>query len=135
MEIKQPIIDYFSNREDILSVYLFGSIVSGKADKKSDVDIAVFLRKDVRKEDYAEKIILMTDELSRILDKEIDIVVLNNANTFLKFQIIKNGVRLLECERIDNRRFEASAIIEYLDFLPIRRKMEESLINYIKKGA
>ena len=135
MDIKQLIVDYFSNRKDILSVYLFGSRVKDNSDKSSDVDIAVFFKKDIRREDYTKKVMLLTDELSRILDKEIDIVVLNNVNSFLKFQIIRNGIRLIECEKINNRRFEAMSIVEYLDFLPIRRRMEESLVNYIKKGA
>jgi len=77
----------------------------------------------------------MMDELSRILDKNIDIVVLNSANSFLKFQIIKSGLRLCEDKERKSRGFEARAIMEYFDFLPIRNRLEEALVNNIKEGA
>ncbi len=72
------------------------------------------------------------DELSSILDKDIDVVILNKATSFLKFQTIKNGIRVYEQPTRANRDFEARSIMEYFDFRPIRRKLEAALINNIK---
>jgi predicted nucleotidyltransferase len=142
MKIINLLTDYFSDRDEILSVYLFGSaaldksgLPAGQAGKDSDVDIAVLFSDSIKAKDYAGKIISMTDGISRILDKEVDIVALNSADCILRFQVIKKGIRIVERDRIGNRRNEARSVIEYLDFIPMRRMMEESLIKRIKKGA
>ena len=134
-EIKEAIRDYFARQKDVMCVYLFGSTVSGKTHKTSDVDIAVLFKEDAPQEEHGRRSLLATDELSRVLDKEIDIVVLNNANCFLKFQIIKNGLRLYERKDRKGREFEARAMMEYFDFLPIRRRLEEALVSHIQTGA
>ena len=99
------------------------------------MDIAVLFKEDAPQEEHGRRSLLATDELSRVLDKEIDIVVLNNANCFLKFQIIKNGLRLYERKDRKGREFEARAMMEYFDFLPIRRRLEEALVSHIQTGA
>lgn len=74
------------------------------------------------------------DDLSSILDKNVDVVVMNEASCFLSFQIIKNGVKIHErADRIDHS-FEARTIVEYFDFIPVRRRLEEALVNRIKEG-
>ncbi|PIP19532.1 MAG: nucleotidyltransferase [Candidatus Omnitrophica bacterium CG23_combo_of_CG06-09_8_20_14_all_41_10] len=135
MKIQEAVKDYFSGQKDVVSVYLFGSTATGKTHSTSDVDIAVFFQSSLPQEEQSSRSLLMMDELSRILDKNIDIVVLNSANSFLKFQIIKSGLRLCEDKERKSRGFEARAIMEYFDFLPIRNRLEEALVNNIKEGA
>lgn len=135
MALKETITEYFTKQKDTVCVYLFGSTAAGKAHRSSDVDIAVLFGRDVPREEYSGRAILIADELSRQLDKNIDVAVLNSAGSFMKFQVIKNGIRIYEHKERRNREFEARTIAEYFDFLPIRRKMEGALIKHIKEGA
>lgn len=132
MDIKDTIRDYFVTKKNVLCVYLFGSVATRKESKFSDVDIAVLFGTDVSQEEYSQKSLSIMDELSRILDRDIDVVVLNKASSFLKFQIIKYGLRIYEHPERTEHGFEARTIVEYLDFLPLRRRLETALINNIK---
>jgi len=134
MQIKEMIKSYAEKRKDILCVYLFGSIVSGKQNKFSDVDIAILFDDSVRQEEYSQSGLSLIDALSAVLDKNVDVVILNNANSFLKFRIIKTGIRVYERPNRGSRLFEARSVIEYFDFLPIREMLEKALINNIRRG-
>lgn len=135
MKIQEAVKDYFSGQKDVVCAYLFGSTAAGKTHQASDVDIAVLFQEGLPQEEQSSRSLLMMDELSRILDKDIDVVVLNSANSFLKFQVIKSGLRICEDKERKSRGFEARAVMEYFDFLPIRNRLEEALINNIKEGA
>ncbi|MBU1121929.1 MAG: nucleotidyltransferase domain-containing protein [Candidatus Omnitrophota bacterium] len=125
--------DYFKTQKEILCVYLFGSEAVNKENKFSDVDLGVFLDDSIRQIFFTQKKISLIDEISRRLDKDVDIVVLNNSSSFLKFQVIKTGVRIYERADRSEHNFEAWAIIEYLDYLPIRKRLEKALIDKMKE--
>lgn len=134
MEVKNIIHSYFIKQDDVLCVYLFGSVAAGKEHERSDVDMAVLFDESVKKERYFEKKMSIADDISRRLDKNADIIILNEADAFLKFQVFKNGVRVYEREDRSEHNFEAKALLEYFDFLPIRQRMEEALIKRIKEA-
>ena len=132
MNIREAIRDYFAKQKDVLCVYLFGSVASGKENRFSDVDIAVLFDKRAPREEYSRRVLLMMDELSGLLDKNVDMVALNDAASFLKFQVIKSGERIYESLDRHSRDFESAAIIEYFDFFPIRTRLEAAMISGIK---
>jgi len=132
MDIKDIIKDYFGKQKDVLCVYLFGSAAIGRENKFSDVDIAVLFDSDVLPAQYTQKRLSIMDDLSSIFDRDVDVVVLNNTSSFLKFQVIKNGIRVYERQGRVEHNFETKTIMEYFDFLPIRKRLEATLINNIK---
>ena len=132
MDIKETIRDYFAKQKDALCVYLFGSVATGKENRFSDVDIAVLFDDRASRDEYSRRVLFMMDELSILLDKNVDIVVLNEASSFLKFQIIKSGVRIYEHPDRHSRDFESAAVIEYFDYLPTRNRLEAAMISGIK---
>ncbi len=50
MNIKNTIRNYFSKQKHVLCVYLFGSAITGKENKFSDVDIAVLFDSSISPE-------------------------------------------------------------------------------------
>lgn len=116
----------------ILAVYLFGSQAKGKARKYSDIDIAVLFDKNVREKDYTDKQVDIMTNLSGFLNKEIDVIVLNTASLFLRYHILKSGMKIYERPRRTDHSFEALAIVQYLDFLPIKNRIENGLLAKIK---
>lgn len=134
MDIKNVIREYFGKQESVLCVYLFGSTATAKENKFSDVDVAVLFDNSLPQEQYTQKSLSIMDELSSILDRNMDVLALNKASSFLKFQIIKDGLLIYERRDRVKRDFEANAIVEYFDFLPVRKKLETALIKSIKEG-
>ncbi|MEW5758196.1 MAG: nucleotidyltransferase domain-containing protein [Candidatus Omnitrophota bacterium] len=132
-DIKEKLNGYFSAQRKIKFAYLFGSAASNKTNKFSDIDIAVFLNENISIQEYSDRKLSIMNDLSKIFDKNIDIVILNNANSFLKYQVLKNGVEVYESYKGANRNFKVYAVLEYFDFLFIRRNMEDALIRRIKE--
>lgn len=97
--------------------------------------MAVLFTNDVPREEYSHRSLQSVDDLSRMLDKEVDVVALNSADSFLKFQILKNGLRIYERQDRNGRDFEARAMMEYFDFLPVRRRLEEAFVRHINEGV
>ncbi|MFH1413078.1 MAG: nucleotidyltransferase domain-containing protein [bacterium] len=102
-------------------IVIFGSFASGKHRKDSDLDIAVLGSKEVS---FNEQISL-TNELSLIFNKNIDLSILNRANPLLLFQASKNPI-LLYGRRQDFLKFKLYAFNAYNDYAPYF-EMEKNL--------
>lgn len=132
MDLEHTILEYFSVRQDVMCVYLFGSAAAGRQRPGSDVDIAVLLSSEVPAQDYTDRALCFMDDLSRRLNRNVDIVILNKAHAFLKYQIFKSGRKIYEHSSRDSHDFEVRSLVEYLDFLPVRQRLEEALVSHIK---
>ena len=116
----ERIIHYFRDRDEVSALYLFGSSAKGKKTKESDIDIAVLLdgswlhKKDIEK--FRKKYYEASPHFSL---RRVDIVILNTAPVFLKYQVIKTGKILFDRNRKLRVGFTEKTINEYLDFKPI----------------
>lgn len=102
--------DYFENNKNILLAFIFGSEAKGVAGEESDLDIAVYLKK----EDEEDRIWL---DLSRITAKNIDLISLNNAPASLISNIFKTGIPLAIKDRKLYLDLYLSSSLEAEDFL------------------
>lgn len=118
----------------VFAAYLFGSQIKGKSNKYSDIDIAILFDDEVKEEDYTDKQIAIMANLNKALNKETDIIVLNKSSLFLKYHILKEGIKIYERSGRKEHNFEAYTIIQYLDFLPIKNRIEKGLLSKIKKA-
>ncbi len=118
----------------ILAIYIFGSQVKGEPNKYSDIDIAILFDDKVKQKDYTDKQITVMTNLSGRLNKEVDVVILNRVSLFLRYHILKEGIKIYERPDRNEHNFEAQAIIEYFDFLPIKEKIEKGLLAKIKEA-
>lgn len=132
-DYKKMLNEYFRNKPNILCVYLFGSVANAKESPSSDVDIAVLYNNSVSASKYTDQQIDTSIDLSLLLDKNVDVIILNRAAPYLKFQIIQKGIRVYENPKRESRIFEARSILEYFDFEPIKNLLELSLIKRIKE--
>lgn len=122
------------NEHNILVAYLFGSESKDKANKYSDIDIAILFDANAAKVDYTDKQIAIMTNLSEALNKEVDIIILNRASLFLKYHILKEGIKIYERPNRNEHNFEAIAIMQYFDFLPIKNRIENGILSKIKEG-
>lgn len=134
--VKSRLLPFFSAREEVAFAYLFGSVAKGTAGKLSDIDIAVFLDPLHIRQDcgYGYKSELLV-ELRALLASEVDLVILNDVSTVLKFQVLKSGI-LIFCRSEDSRRtFHENAIKYYLDIKPLLKVQSQYLHKRLAEGT
>jgi len=107
-----------STDNNVLFGYLFGSYASGTPNSRSDVDMALFL-----KNTSLDAQLQINYELSKLLRKDVDLVVLNSIkNIYLLEDILRNGVLLKDNQgRIE---FELKKEHEILDYKAFKRYID-----------
>lgn len=134
-------------REKLMSVfqhygvtccYLFGSRAGQDFYPNSDIDLAVIFSKfSGTKHDLALEV-EMHDAFAEILKPlEVDLLFLQKAPIYLKFDVIKNG-KVIYCADEEFRTdFEAITVRDYLDFKPVLdtyyREMVETILEKSSK--
>lgn len=126
--------DYAMHDNSILAIFLFGSQVKGKTNKYSDIDIGILFDEKIKKENYTDTQISIITNLTDRLNKEVDVIILNKASLFLKYYILKDGVKIYERAGREEHNFEAISILQYFDFLPIKNRIENGLLRKIKEA-
>lgn len=117
---------------DIKLIYIFGSYAKGNNNANSDLDIAVLLNNDY---DPMDKLSLIGDLTSIFKRNDIDLVILNSANSVLKHQVIKYG-KLIFMENEDIKvNFEVRVLKEYMDMEPFRRTQRTYINEWFKNTA
>ena len=117
VDIEQILIQKLQNIDGIEFAYLFGSYANGSFNDRSDVDIALYLKKD----NFDMQLDISFD-LSRRLEKDVDLVILNKAkNLYLIEDIIQNGIVLKDSDkRFD---FELKKHHQFLDFKEFKKRI------------
>ena len=111
-DIFQKHIDKFIKEFDISLIYIFGSFAKGTNRPNSDIDIAVLLDREI---DVYTKLDILGELVDIFKREDIDLVILNNVNEVLKFQIIKYG-KIIYMESLYTKvMFESRTMSEYMD--------------------
>ena len=107
----------FSEHDEIVAAYLFGSYAEGYARGDSDIDIGLLLSDNSNIGAMYPVHVAGELEDATGTKREMDVRILNNGTLRFLHQVLKG--RLLFC-RDDKKRvdFETSAIDRYLDFKP-----------------
>ena len=126
-EIPEDLAAFFKGEDRVLVAYLFGSYVRGDQTSRSAIDVAVLLSDAPRK--MLDYYLHLVDGLSKILERDVDLVILNMAPPLLKYQVIKNGLVIYSRDEASRVRFEAKALSEYLDFSLMIARYDECLIK------
>ncbi len=114
-----------NEKREILLTFLFGSFASKRIHPLSDIDIGILFRTvpDI----YA--INDLTEELSSLLQRDVDLVVLNHASPVLKMQVLKNGILIYVSDRRHFHQFFVDTVNQYDDLKRIRRNCEDSILK------
>ena len=113
----------------IIAIYLFGSFVKGTERKKSDIDLAFVFNEYFYKEDpfrALQKAELFSLEISRQLQKTVDVVILNSTSLIFAYHVVSKGVCLYESTTVDKILYEIAIQNKYEDFMPFIRELRES---------
>lgn len=124
-DIIEMLKEYFKDKEETLLVFIFGSLVGGHMTRESDVDIAILFK---RMPDFKE-ILHLKDEVSELMKRETDIVVLNNSSPIIRMQVLKNGVLVVNKNSAIYNDFFVRTIKEYDDLKRLRKEIEENILR------
>ena len=127
-KIIAKIIEYFKSKNEVVSVYLFGSYVKEKQHKKSDLDIAVLVSNNIDN-NYSVELFDLIKEV------EIEIKILNDTQLFFQFQVIKTGKKIYCSDEKYRIRYEARVMSEYQDFKPYIDYYNKCMHKHIKEGT
>ena len=117
--------DFFKYKGKIVLVFVFGSFVTGRITSHSDIDIAILFESlpDVYETNQ------LRDELTELLNRDTDVIVLNNASPILRMQVLKTGVLILSKERRYFHQFFVDTVNQYDDLKRIRKNCEDSILR------
>ena len=113
--------------------YLFGSEAKGSPGPLSDIDIAILVNKGLAKPERFDLRLRLSNELSSIMGRRVDVVVLNDAPVQLSFEIIKYGEVLLCSDRFVRVDFEHGVLSRYLDRRYYDKRYAETTLRRISR--
>ena len=120
----QKLQTFFAGEENVRLAFLIGSFAAGTARPDSDVDVAVLFG---RVPDYMD-VLGLRDRLSVLMEREADLVVLNDAGAVIRMQVLKTGIRL-RAEQGAYEEFFVRTVNEYDDLKQIRAPIEEAVLR------
>ena len=89
--------------------YIFGSVARGAAGPLSDIDIAVFLSKEGKRNKHE-----IAGKISGFIGPEhIDTVILNDAPLLMQFNVVKENIVIKDSN--ERQKFEYIVMNNYLD--------------------
>lgn len=124
--IIKEIKDYFAEKDEIIAVYLFGSLSKENYKKDSDIDIALMIKdreNKVEEFDYRLKVI---NELEKLLNSEVDIIIFSHVNLKMQHQIL-SGELILANDNRQRVEMEKSSLKRYLDMKYFYKIYEDKL--------
>jgi hypothetical protein len=129
-DMNKRIIHFFKAQEKVIAVYLFGSYARGRAADRSDIDLAILVDPDAKVDKFELKRDMMIG-LSKLLRKEIHLVILNTAGEVLSAQIFKHGKCLYNSKPRILSEFKMVQFSKIADFGYLRKVMEKGFTRKI----
>lgn len=127
---------FFEGRPEVVFAYLFGSQAKGTAGPISDVDLAIFI--DPLCTPQTGAFGYQSDlsvELQSLLEKEVDLIILNDASTMLKYQVLRDGSLIYCRSEKERQRFHEQTVAQYLDFQPFLKVQSYYLHKRLAEGV
>lgn len=114
----------------VSAVYLFGSRARSQEGPLSDYDFGILLNEKISPKKYFDaKLSLMALFSKKFRTDHLDIVILNDCNTLLAMNIIKEGKILYEKDRQYRIAFENHTMLTYYDRLPYEERYTKTLLQ------
>lgn len=130
--LEETLICLIREYDAVVAAYLFGS-AADRPHRHSDLDVALLLRDELDADARLDLRLELVEVLEHKMGRPADVVVLNDAPPFLRFQVLRHG-RLLWV-RDDRARclFEMHSYNLYYDFKPYHDFQLSCLLDRIRK--
>lgn len=124
-------------KREIAAAHLYGSFAKGVAGRLSDVDVAVLLDESVSLKDspFGYKAELLTDLMQALRTNSVDLLIVNNAPPFLRFQIARYGRLVFSRSEALRIEFQVKAIADYNDVKHLLDIRNRYLSDRLRNGT
>ncbi len=104
--------EFLESDANVCFAFIFGSYAKGRQKKGNDIDLLIYFKNVPEGID----LLYFINALSDLINKEVDLVVLNNASAFLSHQVMKYGIPLIIKDGITYMRFREQTISDYDEY-------------------
>ena len=125
-EIENKIKDYFTKRNDISAVYIFGSFNTERFSQNSDLDLAVIYSEGLDKFKRFDLKLELMAALEKLIKLEVDIVDFENVDLKFKHQIL-DGKLIYFSDQSRRVELEKRAILNYIDMHKFYKTNDQNL--------
>ena len=108
--MEEEIVKIILNNLECEAIVLFGSFARGTQNAESDIDIAIKVKEKIDKKEIYKLSNILADKLN----KEIDLINLDEIGDTFRYEILING-KTLYCK--DELQFELYKLDMYREFL------------------
>lgn len=109
---------------------IYGSAATERFNEESDIDLAVYFRKIPTMEER----IRLTVKLGILMNRDVDLIILNTSDIIITMQALANGNLILNKDPQFFYAFKAQKIGMYIDFKISRQKLEDNLTRGMKRA-
>lgn len=115
--IEEAVKKAVGDRQEVVAVYLYGSLAEGREHERSDIDLALLMGEQPEGMYELE----VASEIYRELEDktEVDVRILNDSGMRFKHQVLKNGEKIYVRDREKVAEFEEDFYRDYLDKKPL----------------
>ena len=131
MELDKEKISLLAAQYNLALVILFGSHSREESTPMSDTDIAVLIDTNARDISYKLELAMLLDFQKVVNNGEVDLVLLNKATPFLKYQVAMEGKLLFEKQNDLYVEFMIKAMKEYEDVRHFEKYYNEILDEFL----
>lgn len=119
----------------VLLAYLFGSVALGRADRLSDVDVAVLMDWECDDQERFDTRLDLMRRLARFSSRSVDVIALNDADPILAHEVVGQGV-LLFCRNEEALvSFSSRTYRLYFDYKPVLEWYTRNLSEDLHTGG
>ncbi|GAB4580017.1 MAG: nucleotidyltransferase domain-containing protein [Anaerolineales bacterium] len=112
----------FAKYPDILAVYLFGSAVTGRVHKESDLDLAIVPRTPALR----EKMLDILRDLTEFGLDDVSLVFLDTKDIVFKHEVVRLNRVIYQTEDFERGAYFSLITRQYLDFLPYLERQRKA---------
>lgn len=113
--------EYFKKRDDVSMAFVFGSHAKEREISESDFDLAIYFKPIGRETEWEEDRNYEKEneiwlDVERIVKRNVDLVILNNAASTIAFEVLQTGKPIVIKNRLLYLRFFSRVSFEAIDF-------------------
>jgi predicted nucleotidyltransferase len=109
-DIIKKVLQFFP---EVVGIYLFGSLLTIYETEESDVDIALLFPVISKVSIHSPEFRDLHFELTKTLDRDIDLILLRQVDTVFQHEIIQSGRLLYTCDKYQVEEFEMLTMSYY----------------------
>ncbi|MBI5347053.1 MAG: nucleotidyltransferase domain-containing protein [Candidatus Aenigmarchaeota archaeon] len=126
---------FLDSQSYIKAAYIFGSMAKKSAGPMSDIDFAFLLDNKMSKQERFRKRLVLINKISSLLKTDkIDVVIMNDSNYRLNFEIIRTG-KLIKDNEPARVAAETGIMSVYYDRKFYDDRHDRILLKQIEKGG